>query len=132
MANVLVYHSFRWIFYGIQNFSIEDTVIYRAMKYKVIQALEKLEFLKQYTGIQVDDHETALYHFGTCYGECNIHLLRYLKKNTEEIGNQWSKEMTYLLCEINREQKRLLGQGILLFPEEALSGYEQREQVKVL
>lgn len=33
----------------IRNFSIGDTVVYRAMKSKAIPALEKLGFLKQYT-----------------------------------------------------------------------------------
>lgn len=31
--------------------------------------------------------ETALYHFGTGHGECNVHLGRYLCKNTEETSN---------------------------------------------
>ncbi len=109
----------------IRNFSMEDTVIYRAMKGKSIPALEKLEFLKQYTGILVHDHETALYRFGTDHGECNVHLLRYLKKNTEETGNQWSEEMADLLCGMNRERKNLLEQGIPLFHKEVLSGYGQ-------
>ena len=77
----------------IRNFSMEDTVVYYAMKSKAIAALEKLDFLKQYTGILVHDHETAMYHFGTGHGEYNVHLLRYLKKNTEETGNCWSEGM---------------------------------------
>lgn len=74
----------------IRNFSIEDTVVYRAMKSKAITSLEKVGFLEKYTGILVHDHETAMYHFGTGHGECNVHLLRYLKKNTEETGKEWS------------------------------------------
>ena len=35
-------------------------------------------------------HETALYHFGTDHAECNVHIIRYLRKNTEETGNRWS------------------------------------------
>ena len=54
---------------GIRNFSIGDTVLYRAMKSKSLEALEKVEFLIRYTGILVHDHETALYHFGTGHGE---------------------------------------------------------------
>lgn len=110
----------------VRNFSIEDTVIYRAMKSKAIPALKKLGFLSQYTGILIHDHETALYHFGTDHGECNVHLLRYLKKNTEETGNNWSKEMADLLCEMNRERKMLMEREILSFTEEALGRYEQK------
>lgn len=110
----------------IRNFSIEDTVVYRAAKSKAISALKKLDFLKKYTGILTHDHETAMYRFGTDHGECNVHLLRYLKKNTEETGNSWSKEMAEFLCEINRERKKLLELGITFFPEETLAGYEQK------
>lgn len=110
----------------VRNFSIQDAVIYRTMKSKAISALKKLEFLRQYTGILVHDHETALYHFGTGHGECNVHLLRYLKKNTEETGNSWSKEMAELLCEMNQERKALLEIGVLSFPEELLAGYERK------
>lgn len=34
----------------------------------------------------VHDHETALYHFGTAHVECNVHILRYLTKNSEYTG----------------------------------------------
>ena len=95
----------------IRNFSIQDTVVYRAMKSKSLKSLEKLDFLKKYTGILMHDHETALYHFGTEHGECNVHLLRYLRKNTEETGNRWSIEMAELLGEMNRERKRLQEEG---------------------
>ena len=96
----------------IRNFSIQDTVVYRAMKRKSLPALQKPDFLQQYTGILVHDHETALYHFGTDHGECNVHILR---KNTEETGNSWSEEMSGLLKEMNRKRKELQMQGILSF-----------------
>ena len=110
----------------IRNFSIQDTVVYRAMKSKSLKALEKLDFLKKYTGILIHDHETALYHFGTEHGECNVHLLRYLRKNTEETGNRWSIEMAELLGEMNRERKRLQEEGKTAFPEGAVPGYERK------
>lgn len=64
----------------IRNFSIQDTVVYRALESKSIPALEKLDFLQRYAGTLVHDHETALYHFETRHGECNVHLLWYLRK----------------------------------------------------
>ena len=100
----------------IRNFRIQDTVGYRAMKSKSLKSLEKLDFLKKYTGILIHNHETALYHFGTEHGECNVHLLRYLRKNTEETGNRWSIEMAELLGEMNRERKRLQEEGKTAFP----------------
>lgn len=110
----------------VRNFSIQDTVIYRAMKSKALGALEKLELLGKYTGILVHDHETVLYHFGTDHGECNVHLLRYLRKNTEETGNHWSEEMAELLSEMNQERKGLQERGIPCFREEIITGYEKK------
>ena len=115
----------------IRNFSIQETVVYRAMKSKSLNTLGKLDLLKKYTGILIHDHETALYHFGTDHGECNVHLLRYLKKNSEETGNRWSVEMAALLGEMDRERKRLQELGESAFSEEALIGYE-REYTELL
>ena len=109
----------------IRNFSTEKTVVYNAMTSKTIEALGELPFLAAYSGILVHDHETALYHYGTDHGECNVHILRYLRKNTEDTGNKWSGKMAALLCEMNQARKELMKQGIKEFPEETIAGYEQ-------
>lgn len=90
------------------------------MKSKAIDALRKISFLEKFTGILIHDHETALYHFGTDHGECNVHILRYLRKNTEETGHEWSGKMKGFFCEMNRERKELIVQGEHSFPEETL------------
>lgn len=110
----------------IRNFSIAKTVLYRAMKEKTIDAMKKIRFFEKYTGILVHDHETALYHFGTGHAECNVHIIRYLKKNTEDTGNNWSSEMITLLCEMNQARKGLIGEGKDKFPEETIRGYEKK------
>ena len=108
----------------IRNFSIKNSVVYHAMNSKSIDALKELDFLKQYTGTLLHDHETALYHFGTGHAECNVHIIRYLRKNTEETGNTWSDEMISLLCEMNRKQKELTEQGSDSFPSDTITEYE--------
>lgn len=110
----------------IRNFSIGKTVIYRAMKSKSIDALGKINFLKKYSGILVHDHETALYHFGTDHGECNVHIIRYLRKNTEETGHKWSMQMKDLFSEMNQERKKQKNLGEKSFTEETLYDYEKR------
>ncbi len=110
----------------IRNFSAESTVVYHAMQKKTIPALKKLDFLKKYAGILVHDHETALYHFGTGHAECNVHLLRYLRKNTEDTGNKWSSEMIALLCGMNKARKSAMEQGETSFTEEEINRYEQQ------
>ena len=108
----------------IRNFSNRDTVVYNAMKSKSIDALRELDLLNNYAGILLHDHETALYHFGTDHAECNVHIIRYLRKNTEETGNQWSREMVSLLCEMNKKRKELMEQGLSGFPTGMLTDYE--------
>lgn len=63
-----------------------------------------------------------------CYHnlECNVHILRYLKKNTEETGNQWSKELSDLLCEMNRERKKQKEEGKSCFPKKKRQECEKR------
>ena len=110
----------------IRNFSTENSVVYHAMNSKSIAALKEIDFLKRYTGILLHDHETALYHFETDHAECNVHLLRYLRKNTEETGNEWSGETIRFLCEINGRRKELMGQGKDCFSQDAIKEYEEK------
>ena len=109
----------------IRNFSIDRAVIYRAMKNKSISALKKLTFLTNYTGILMHDHETALYHFGTEHAECNVHVIRYLRKNTEDTKHTWSDKMITLLCKANRERKELKSNGITCFSESTINEFEK-------
>lgn len=109
----------------IRNFSTEMTVVFHALKKKTISELKQLEFLSSFGGILVHDHETALYHFGTGHGECNVHLIRYLRKNSEETKNQWSDKMIKLLCGMNSERKELISQGIKSFSEDRIKAYEK-------
>lgn len=112
----------------VRNFSIKETVIYRAMKSKSINALGKLRFLENYAGILSHDHEEALYHFGTDHAECNVHIIRYLRKNTEETGHMWSEEMITLLSGMNKARKALINEGARHFQEEAVCTYEESYQ----
>lgn len=110
----------------IRNFSTEAAVLYRAMKNKTINAMKKLRFLEKYTGTLVHDHETALYHFATDHAECNVHILRYLRKNTEETRNKWSVEMASLLCEINNVRKKAIAHGQAAFSQDIILSYEEK------
>jgi len=47
-------------------------------------SLGEFKVLKEFAGVLNHDHEIGRYHFGTRYGECNVHLGRYLLKNTKE------------------------------------------------
>lgn len=110
----------------IRNFSTVKNVLYRAMKDKTLDAMHKIRFLEKYTGILVHDHETALYHFGTGHGECNVHIIRYLRKNTEDTGNTWSRQMIKLLSEMNSTRKAAIEEKTACFEPAVLAGYEKK------
>lgn len=116
----------------IRNFSSNETVVYHAMNSKSIEALKKIEFLSRYSGILLHDHETALYHFGTGHAECNVHIIRYLRKNSEETKNKWSDEMIALLCEMNQARKKHMEQGFRNFSEKDLTKYKQKYQSLII
>lgn len=95
----------------IRNQSIPEAVLYSSMNSKSIEALEKLPVVNNYTGAFMHDHETALYHFGTSHAECGAHILRYLRKNSEETGHKWSDDMQSLLLVVNQIKKENLESG---------------------
>lgn len=100
-------------------------VIFYAMESKTIAALEKIELLAGYQGILMHDHETALYHFGQGHAECNVHILRYLRKNAEDTGNGWSETMIALLTEMNQARKALIAAGKDAFEPEEIQKYRE-------
>ena len=110
----------------IRCISSATAAIFYAMESKAIAALEKIDLLTGFQGILMHDHETALYHFGQGHAECNVHILRYLRKNTEDSGNGWSEEMSLLLTEMNEARKALIAQGKDAFAEEEVHKYEKK------
>ena len=89
----------------MRNQSTEEVVLYSAMNKKSKEEIEEKTVLKDYEGILIHDHETSMYSYGTKHGECIVHLLRYLKKNTEETKNDWSDKLTGFFVMLNKERK---------------------------
>ncbi|MDO4339225.1 MAG: transposase [Eubacteriales bacterium] len=110
----------------IRNFSTEDCVLYCGSEKKNIKTLEKFRIFQAFTGTLIHDHETALYHFGGAHGECNVHLARYLRKNTEETGNQWSHRLCSFLYGMNDARNRWIQQGRISLGEEETARYVAR------
>ena len=110
----------------IRNFSNDRSVLYRYMDKKSLSALKGIGLLTQFAGILEHDHETALYHFGTGHGECNVHLGRYLIKNSEESKNRWSRDMMNLLNGLNEARKHAISSGRTGFTPDELARYSAR------
>ena len=90
----------------IRNVSNKQSVMYKALESKTISAMKVSALWSNFLGIFVHDHETGLYHFETEHGECNVHMERYLMKNSEESENSWSNDMNNFLSGINHAKKK--------------------------
>ena len=105
----------------IRNFSTAEAVLYVPMQRKTLKALQAIDVLVAFMGVLVHDHETALYHFGSGHAECIAHLLRYLIKNTQETGNNWSQALYDLFCAVLHWKHICQSQDMTGFNAEALS-----------
>lgn len=110
----------------IRNFSTKNYVLYCSCAKKDLETLGKIKILKEYAGTLIHDHETATYHFGARHGECNVHLQRYLLKNTEETGNTWSHDMSMFLGGMNHARNEQICKDCQSFTDRQLEQYESR------
>ncbi len=110
----------------IRNFSTKDYVLYCGCAKKDLGTLGGIKVLKGYAGTLIHGHGTAAYHFGTRHGECNVHLQRYLLKNTEETGNVWVHDMGMLLSGMNQARNGQIRKSCHSFTDGQLAKYESR------
>lgn len=110
----------------IRNFSTEKSVLYCGSEKKDLDTLRSLPILGRYTGILTHDHETAVYHFGTGHGECNVHLERYLRKNTEETSNRWSHDLGMFLRGLDHARNEKKRHGSASFSRGQLERFSLR------
>lgn len=110
----------------IRNFSTEGVVLYCCAEKKDLDTLGSFPILNKFSGTLCYDHETALYHFRTGHAECNVHLYRYLRKDTEETGNPWSHKMESFLNGMNLMRKGRKEAGKTGIPADKLESYSMR------
>ena len=108
----------------IRNISTANSVLYVGMDKKNLDCLHEVPALEGFQGILVHDHETSMYHFGTGHAECNVHLLRYLTKNTQDTSNSWSEDMKHLLSKMNEARKKLMAEGKDCFSDAEIASYK--------
>jgi len=105
-----------------RNYSDEKRVLYTVNPTKGKQAIEDDGVLPQFVGVLVHDHNTVNYNYGTGNAECNVHLIRYLKANSDNTYHDWSDDMITFLLAVKRSRETALGFG--------LSGFEQADMEK--
>ena len=109
---------------SVRNYSTKNTVVYKANRQKNKKSIEENCILNNYTGDIIHDHETVIYNYGNRHVECNVHICRYLKGNTENTNNLWSIQMRELLIRLNNSRKMAILYGQNFFEKDDVSKYE--------
>lgn len=110
----------------VRNYSNDNYTLYRVNESKSKATLNKDSLLSKYMGTLVHDHETVMYNYGVKHGECNVHIIRYLKATLENTKNKWSKDLISFLCCLNEHVKNLKTNGVTCLSKEQLEKYETR------
>lgn len=71
----------------VRNYSTIDSTLLIGTKGEGKKYIEKSGILSRYVGDITHDHETVMYNYGNRHGECNVHIIRYLKGCYEGTGN---------------------------------------------
>ena len=109
-----------------RNYSDEKRVLYTANPTKGKTSIEADDILPQFVGVLIHDHNTVNYNYGTCNGECNVHLIRYLKANSENTYHYWSDAMIEFLLSLKRSKELAIYFGAKEFEQNDLNGYRKQ------
>jgi hypothetical protein len=111
---------------SFRNYSDKKRVLYTANPTKGKKAIEEDNVLPQFVGILVHDHNTVNYNYGTGNGECNVHLIRYLRANSENTRHNWSDEMIRFLLAIKRSKEAAISFELAEFELDDMERYRKR------
>jgi transposase-like protein len=109
-----------------RNYSDERHVVYTANQTKGKKAIEDDGILPEFKGILVHDHNTVNYNYGTNNAECNAHILRYLKANSENTHHCWATDMLDVLLSLTRSKEFAIAFGAKEFEQADLDDYKKR------
>ena len=108
------------------NYSDETHVLYTANPTKGKKAIEGDGILPRFVGILMHDHNTVYYNYGTANGECNVHLIRYLRANAENTHHYWSNDMIEFLLSVKMSKELAIAFGAEKFEQADLDNYRKR------
>ena len=106
-------------FYGTSKLAL-----YTAHERKNKDGLDKDNILNQLTDdkVVIHDHNTINYNsdYNFQNAECCVHLIRDLKKVSDNLNHQWSNKLIKLLTEVNSKRKEYLEIGKEFFEEDII------------
>lgn len=74
------------------------------------------------------DHNKINYNKDYCFknAECNVHLIRDLKKVIDNLNHPWAKQLIELITKMNNKRKWLIKKGKKEFEQEELNKFEDK------
>ena len=74
------------------------------------------------------DHNQVNYNDDYCFrnAECNVHLIRDLKKVINNLDHRWAKKLIELISKMNKKRKWLIQKGKDEFEQEELNKFEDK------
>ena len=74
------------------------------------------------------DHNKINYNDDYCFknAECNVHLIRDLKKVIDNLNHTWAKQLIELITKMNNKRKWLIKKGKEEFEQEELNKFEDK------
>ena len=112
-------------FYGT-----EKLAMYTAHSQKDKKGLDEdgiLNVLPKETVVE-HDHNQVNYNDEYCFrnAECNVHLIRDLKKVINNLDHIWAKKLIELISKMNKKRKWLIQKGKEEFEQEELNKFEDK------
>lgn len=98
--------------YWAHNISTDKYTIQAVDEKRGEEAMRRIGFLPQYTGIIVHDGLSSYWQFQVEHGLCNAHILRELKGIQENYPEQgWAKELSAALIQMKKARERAIAAG---------------------
>lgn len=86
----------------------------------------EIGLLQIFNGTLIHDHLKALYGYSCKHGECNAHILRYLKSVIESKNRVWARDLIELLVNANNSIKELKANGYSALKETEIQDYNNK------
>lgn len=108
----------------VRTYSTKDTVLLTLNPRKDDEGVKFDGILTQYAGKIVHDHDRKYYKYGTNeQGECNTHILRYLKELDELTKHEWPRKMGTLLFVMLKHKEKDIASDIGYMDAESFQYY---------
>ena len=111
-------------------YGTDKVTLYKAHEHKNKEGLDEDGILKTLSSktVVVHDHNKVNYNDDYIFrnAECNVHLIRDLKKVEENLNHKWAKKLSELIKKMDHKRKWLIKKGKEEFEQETINKFEDK------